>query len=268
MQVAHSRNLFIDSSSGAGRGDDFQVELGANHISCMDGQHLRLTLVNFSMYNQLYTVNASNNRYTVVTTPVSSSAATITTSSFIPSKNYKTCGEIAAVFAEQVRLQVQSDVRTVTGDNSITCSLAGISSADVTPSASEVFGSTGDRMLGFSITCSAPHTLQSVKIELKESEGELWHLLGGNRLKDTDIGHNSFILTMSSTEVIMSSYYPMARSSNSQVYLRCNLPNDNIETASLNHVGDSNADSTLSSNIIGLFQMDFEYIHYDSDFSI
>ena len=54
----------------------------------------------------------------------------------------------------------------------------------------------------------------------------------------------------------------MQRSTSPQVYLKCDLPNDNIETSSLNRVGTS-SDSTLSSNILGCFQMDHEYVHYD-----
>ena len=52
-----------------------------------------------------------------------------------------------------------------------------------------------------------------------------------------------------------------------QVYLRCDVPNDNLESASLNRVLQSgsgfNGDSTLSSNILGVFQKDFEFSHYD-----
>ena len=98
-------------------------------------------------------------------------------------------------------------------------------------------------------------------------------MVGGDRIYDQPLagpgefgpvvlGQSSLITSVSSTEIIVSGRYPMQRSTSPQVYLRCDLPNDNIETCSLNRVGHS-SDSTLSSNILGCFQMDHEYTHYD-----
>ena len=60
----------------------------------------------------------------------------------------------------------------------------------------------------------------------------------------------------------------MQRSTSPQVYLRCDLPNDNIETASLNKIVRTgvnfDGDSSLSSNILGVFQLDHEFAHYDN----
>ena len=61
--IVHSRNLFIDTTNGnnQSQGDDFNLELGANMLQAQDGQYMRLTLVNFNMYNNIYNVNATNN---------------------------------------------------------------------------------------------------------------------------------------------------------------------------------------------------------------
>ena len=66
--IVHSRNVFIDTTSGnnQSQGDDFNLELGANMLQAQDGQYMRLTLVNFNMYNNLYNVNATNNQFRVV----------------------------------------------------------------------------------------------------------------------------------------------------------------------------------------------------------
>ena len=54
-QIVHSRNVFIDTTSGnnQSQGDDFNLELGANMLQAQDGQFMRLTLVNFNMYNNI-----------------------------------------------------------------------------------------------------------------------------------------------------------------------------------------------------------------------
>ena len=148
--IVHSRNLYIDTSSGSGRGDNFNLELGANRIAAQDGQFLRLTLVNFNMYNQLYPVNATNNQYRIVS-KYNSGSQTITTVKNLPAKNYKTCGEIALAFAQQVQAQVQADARVAAGNNSLTTTLSGATTTDVQPPTGETFGQQSDRMLSLTL---------------------------------------------------------------------------------------------------------------------
>ena len=54
----------------------------------------------------------------------------------------------------------------------------------------------------------------------------------------------------------------MQRSTSPQVYLRCSLPSNNIETSSLSGQGPFNS-HTMTSNILGVFQSDHEFTHYD-----
>ena len=110
---------------------------------------------------------------------------------------------------------------------------------DVQPPQGDGFSSTGERILEFKIVTSVPHTLTSVKIECIERLGEAWMLLGGDRLEDQFLvanpdvlapallGHNSLISTVTSNEIIIQGRYPMQRSTSPQIYLRCDVPNDN-----------------------------------------
>ena len=280
--IIHSRNLFIDTTSGSGTGDEFNLELGANMLRAQDGQFMRLTLVNFNMYNNIYPVNSTNNQFRVVSRYGAAQDVSqflgISTLHSIPSKNYKSTGDIALEFAKVVQAQVQADARIASGDNSLTTTLSGITTVDVQPPQGDGFSSTGDRILQFKITTSVPHTLTSVKIECLERLGESWMLLGGDRLVDQYlvgtntlgpgvVGQDSLINTVTTNEIIIQGRYPMQRSTSPQVYLRCDLPNDNIETASLNKVVRTgvnfDGDSSLSSNILGVFQAQAEYYHYD-----
>jgi len=274
--------LFIDSTSGSGQGDEFNLELGANMLQAQDGQFMRLTLVNFNMYTNIYPVNSTNNKFRVVSRfGVPGDASQIlglsTLHSIYP-QNYKSCGDLALNFALTVQAQVQADARIASGNNALTTTLSGINTVDVQPHRNDGFSSTGDRILQFKITTSVPHTLTSVKIECLERLGEAWMLLGGDRLVDQylvgtntlgpgALGENSLISTVTANEIIIQGRYPMQRSTSPQVYLRCDLPNDNIETASLNKVVRSgvnfDGDSSLSSNILGVFQLQHEFAHYD-----
>ena len=89
--IIHSRNLFIDTSTGSGKGDEFNLELGANQISAGDGQFLRATLVSFNMYNNISPVNETNNQFRVVSrygpvSDVSQFLGISTVKSFTPKK--------------------------------------------------------------------------------------------------------------------------------------------------------------------------------------
>ena len=115
--IIHSRNLFIDTTSGnnQSQGDDYNLELGANMLQAQDGQYMRLTLVNFNMYNNIYNVNATNNQFRVVSRFGAANAESqflgLSTLHSIASGNYKSCGDIAQAFAEVVQAQVQADAR-------------------------------------------------------------------------------------------------------------------------------------------------------------
>ena len=142
--IIHSRNLFIDTSTGSGKGDEFNLELGANQISAADGQFLRLTLVSFNMYNNIYPVNSTNNQFRVVSRYGSIQDASqflgISTVNSITPKTYRTVGEIALAFAQSVQAQVQADARVAAGNNSLTTTLSGITTTDVQPPTGETFG--------------------------------------------------------------------------------------------------------------------------------
>ena len=186
-QIVHSRNLFIDTTSGnnQSQGDDFNLELGGNMLQAQDGQ-----------YNNLYNVNATNNQFRVVSRFGAANAETqflgLSTLHEIPSGNYKSCGDIAQAFAEVVQAQVQADARIASGNNALATQLVGITTADVQPPVDDGFSATGDRILQFKIVTSVPHTLTSVKIECFERLGEAWMLLGGDRLEDQFQPANKF----------------------------------------------------------------------------
>ena len=95
-QVVNSYNLFIDSAKdvggAAGKGDSFSLQLGADSIQAQDGQFLRLTLQEFSMYTNFYMVNINNCRFRLT----DDAAAT---ELLLTQQNYKNVADVAANFA-------------------------------------------------------------------------------------------------------------------------------------------------------------------------
>ena len=100
-QVVNSYNLFIDSAKdvggAAGKGDSFSLQLGADSIQAQDGQFLRLTLQEFSMYTNFYMVNINNCRFRLT----DDAAAT---ELLLTQQNYKNVADVAANFATADRV--------------------------------------------------------------------------------------------------------------------------------------------------------------------
>ncbi len=65
--IVNSFNVFLDSEKASlvgdkqSLGDDIQIHLEGNSIEAHDGEILRLSLLNFTMYNNIYHVNGNNN---------------------------------------------------------------------------------------------------------------------------------------------------------------------------------------------------------------
>ena len=70
--VVNSVNLFIDTrqldEANGEKGDDMTLQLGQESLEAGDGQMLRLTMTEFSMYNVLHMVNSNNYKFVVSTT--------------------------------------------------------------------------------------------------------------------------------------------------------------------------------------------------------
>ena len=65
-QVTRSDHLFIDSSQGRNsqsKGDDFLVNLQDAGVHAGDGEHIRMSLSNFSMAKIFSDVNENNNEF-------------------------------------------------------------------------------------------------------------------------------------------------------------------------------------------------------------
>ena len=114
MSVVASRNLYIDSSTDVGQGDNFTLQLAGDSIRAGDGQVLKMTLVNFNMYNNTYKVNKTNNRLVLTSnhSQTNMHSATMYQSPIeIPPGNYASVGEIAQIISELVRYALEVRVR-------------------------------------------------------------------------------------------------------------------------------------------------------------
>ena len=261
-EVLSSRNLFLDSSDGVGSGDNFTLELSQDSITAGDGQQLKLTLMNFNMYTNFYHVNNTNNRIVLRTESVAGGVRT-TTISLTP-KNYATLGQIALEFGNQLRTAALADAAaagsTATAGGT---TVQGVSTTDPQPPTTVSMSDASDRLLAVKINFNQPHLLTSFRLHCLDADGESFALLGGDRITDAASTDSSFTVGTTATELTVEGLYPMQRSTNPQIYLRTTVPSANIEMSSLNSKGPF-VNHTLPSNILGVFQAQNEFIHFDS----
>ena len=248
QEVVNSFNLFIDSAKdvggSAGKGDSFSLQLGADSIEAQNGQLLRLTLTDFSMYTNFYAVNLNNCRFRL-TTSVAARELLLT------QKNYKDVSAVAAEFAEVLRAQLNTDSGT-------TCTVA-----SVTPVAGTALNATSDRIISFDLDFGANHGFTVFRVQCFGEVGDSYALLGANRIDDAASTTSSFKCEIvSNTKLRLTAFYPGQRSTEQHVYLRCGQQNNGIETAVLSDGTGPYLTQTLTSNIMAKIPIGIETTSY------
>ena len=121
QQIVNSFNIFVDSEKSSivgdqqSKGDDLHIHFAGQTIECGDGENIRLSLLNFTMFNNTYMVNINNSRFNV-------RGASGTTPSFldvvnIDRKNYLNLKDIATSFATNLGTYLASKSAATTFEN-------------------------------------------------------------------------------------------------------------------------------------------------------
>jgi len=267
QQVVNSFNIFVDSEKSSlvgdrqSDGDDVHINFEGQVIEAADGENIRLSLLNFTMFNNTYMVNINNSRFNV-------RGASGTTPSFldvvnIDRKNYLNLKDIATSFATNLGTYLATKSAATTFENTT-----------ILPS-STTMSATDDRLLDITLTAkngsgsTIAHGITDLKIQCLEAEGESSVILGGNRQDDaTDTTFSSLKitgLTAGATTIRVQGYFPMQRLSDPYVYLRCNNAQSGLEMSVLsNDRGRYNSD-IINSDIFAKLFKDVEYINYESN---
>ncbi len=272
QEIVNSFNMFIDTEKSSivgdrqSKGDDVQIHFEGQSIVGGDGENIRLSLLNFNMFNNIYTINVNNSRFTVrgLADAGSSTPNNFFDELFIPRKNYKTINEIAAEFAEVLKPYLLARANPLVGQwTSVT--LREINGAG------PAVGETGDRLLDVTLTSktvggiATAHGITGFTIQMEEATGETYCILGGNRQDDTsDITFSSLKITTTANEIKIQGYYPMQRTSDPYVYLRCNNAQSGLETSVLSSDRGRLPNDVVNSDILARMFRDTEYITYES----
>ena len=273
QSIVNTFNLFIDSENssaighGHSRGDDVHVHLEGNSIEAMDGEIIRLSLTNFTMFNNLYNVDNTNNRIRLRT---ASSANSHTNDQIIrlTRKNYKCFNDIVDDFAAKLGTALTTEA-VLSGATTV----ASFAPTDVNPVGTNL-NVTGDRIMEFVLTAknsggaAVNHNLKTdgtgVILQCQRLDGESYQILGGERLDEPSTTFQSFSVTTDAQTVTVRGYFPMQRMSDPYVYVRCENVSNGLEMCVLDSAkGVPNVD-VINSNILGKVFRDVEFIAYHS----
>ena len=261
QQTVNSFNLFLDSEKASivgdkqSEGDDVHIHFAGQTIEAGDGEFIRLSLLNFTMFNNTYMININNSRFNVRGV---SSTHTFYNAVNIDRKNYGNLKDIASSFATNLGAYLASKSAAVSFTTSVKPDSTSMSQTD-------------DRLLDITLTAKngsteIAHGITSLNIQCLESEGDSYTILGGLRLDDSsDTTFESLKISFPTTSTIkIQGYFPMQRLSDPYVYLRCNNAQNGLAMSVLNNdAGRYNAD-IVNSDIMAKLYKDVEYITYNS----
>lgn len=264
-RILETHNIFIDTSSAnkesGSRGDDFQLHLNTQSVDASRNQFIRLTLNDFSMYKTFTDVNDNNRVFTTKTT--NGTPATRTFKAALPKKNYDTIFEIASAFSNIIGKEILT---------STSGAATAVIISDLTPDATTSINGTTDNIIRFSITTQnggidVAHGLTRFLIQFEEEEGDIFALLGGNRLYEDSEVLSSILVDLTSANVIhFKCLYPAQRSTTSHIYLRTSLTTGASETASLGQEKNIELAQEVSySNILAKIPVNTEFCTFSSN---
>ena len=266
QDVVNSFNVFVDTEKAnlvgheQSKGDDTHIHFEGNTVEAKDGEMIRLGLQDFTMFNNIYMVNATNCRFELRGTGSGSIAYNDVL--FLTQKNYGNLKDIAEDFAD--RLIAYLLPKAVLNGSSATS----FEKTTLLPS-SVSMTSTDNRLLAITLTSkhsgsTVAHNLTDIKVQCKESLGDLYQILGANRQDDpTDTAFNSLSILITTNTIVISGFYPMQRMSDPYVYLRCSNGGNSLEMSVLqtDHAGRQNSD-VINSDILAKMHRHGEFVSF------
>ena len=238
-QITSSYNLFVDTSTGhnaQSKGDDYMVNLQDAGVHAGEGEHIRMSLSNFSMAKNFTDVNENNNEF-ILGMQNSNPAHGIDAILKLDNRNYSSVTDLATNFADKIGAQMLAagqgfTLNAHTGMETI----------------------THDNIITFTINTSGAHGYTSGVILFNSDISDSYALLGGNRTKTGIVTpQGSVTVTIPSiSSVKVTCHYPAQRSTMPFVYIRApGVLNTNIETQGLRNPSDNHNSDVAHSNILG-----------------
>jgi len=252
QEVVSSYNIFVDSERDLApnsRGDNIYLPLQQTPITCADNQYIRLTLQSFSMYKNFPNVNTNNDtfRYTLNQDYSGTGGETGLINQDVAleltNQNYASLYDLAKDFGDTLASKLSNHLNKG----------ATLNLSTITPANTTTIAGTTDNIISFEIDITAHGITQPLVIQFKVRDGDIFELLGGDRIRDSvatpDLTTASITAdTSNANKVVITCKFPAQLSTQQNIYLRTNVSNTNIQTESFDA---GNTDVVGGDNVMG-----------------
>jgi hypothetical protein len=269
QNIVNSFNLFVDSERssvyghGHSKGDDVHIHMEGNSIEAMDGEIIRLTLTNFTMFNNLYHIDNTNRRIRLLTNGASNTSNDRIIR--LTRQNHKDYNSIVKDFATVLGTALVAEAKRA-GATSVT--KFKFDTTEVQPPEASLSASNS-RLMVVTLTArtssdaAVNHSLNDVIIQCQGAAGESYQILGGERIDDvSDLTSNSFEVNVTAQTVVIKGYFPMQRMSDPYIYLRCENVSNGLEMSVLDSAIGAAGPDVINSNILAKVFRDVEFASY------
>jgi hypothetical protein len=232
--VVNSYNIFIDSGryiASNSTGDILILPLGQTPITCGQNQFLRLSLLSFSMTKSWLNINSLNNTFRINQTQNLATAPLLNTSNnntfTLTPANYLSPYSLGQNFATALA----NALSTHTG-----VALAATPISSFLPISSTTMAGDGGTIISFQIDFVSAHGMTDLNIQFQIPDGDIYQILGGNKINDlTDTTTQSIFIYSSSiapasTSVKVSCHYGCKLTTVNNIYLRTDLATTNLQS--------------------------------------
>jgi len=263
QQVVNSINFFVDSErcsvvgDGQSKGDDIHYNFEGNTIECKDGEVIRLSVVDFYMPNNQYTIDAKNSVASIICDVSGVAMAAAISKTVITRGNYYEVDDIAINFASNLAAILAAlpgapsfGNVTITNNTLITQLTLATGFANITAGAgtlgSALTGTPEKKLLDVTIETQHDHKITNLRVSCQSLSGEAYLVLGGERGDDSNTNLNSFKITIAAKTIQVQGYFPMQLITEPHVYLRCSLGQNGLESSIL-----SSDEKVFNNDIVG-----------------
>jgi hypothetical protein len=237
-EVVNSYNIYVDTErniSQTSTGQDVMLALSQTPITCADNQFIRLTLQSFSMYKSFTNINPNNNIFRINGDFGAGGAPAPTASDyavFLEPKNYQSENLLGSEFATQL-----SGALAYLSGVGLTATPITLPEDITTAGNNPSLNGNNDNIISFVINFSAPHQITNLAVQFKISDGDIFELLGGDRIYPTDPATTSSIFLElapdfgagpQNDKILVRCKYNCQLSTQQNVYLRTDINNTNI----------------------------------------
>jgi hypothetical protein len=267
QQVVNSINFFVDSErcsvvgDGQSKGDDVHYNFEGNTIECKDGEVIRLSVVDFYMPNNQYTIDGKNSVASIICSVNGTAMAAAIVKTIIRRGNYYEVDDIAINFATNIGniiaglSGVPAGLSILSVVNNTLIEQLTLSGGYTNPTGANLTGTPERKLLDVTITFqttassgnAGAHTITNLKISCQSLNGEAYLVLGGERGDDSTTNLNSFDITYpDANKIRIKGYFPMQLVTEPHAYLRCTLGQNGLESSIL-----SSDEKVFNNDIVG-----------------